>query len=80
MCAYRCTLVNLEDNNKEILAPFSRNCCEPVIPDANAKLFRGSLGSGSDSMPKVDLDSTLSGYQFHYSSYQSSPDNPPPII
>lgn len=38
------------------------------------------LGSGSDSMPEVDLDSTLSGYQFHYSSYQSSPDNPPPII
>lgn len=38
------------------------------------------LASGSDYMPEVDLDSTLSGYQFHYSSYQSSPDNPPPII
>lgn len=38
------------------------------------------LGSGSDSMPDVDLDSPLSGYQFHYTSYQSSPDNPPPII
>lgn len=38
------------------------------------------LGSGSDSMLEIDLDSILSGYQFHYSSYQSPPDNPPPII
>ena len=55
MCAFRCTLVNLEDNNKEILAPFSRNCCELVIPDVNAKLFRGSLGFEKDTQFDGDI-------------------------
>jgi len=37
------------------------------------------FGSAPSSLPTTDLGSTLSGYQFHYSSYQGSPDNPPPI-
>ena len=38
------------------------------------------LGSMPTSLPAINLDSTLTGYQFHYFSYQGSPDNPPPII
>ncbi|MBR9910285.1 MAG: hypothetical protein GYB33_08035 [Gammaproteobacteria bacterium] len=37
------------------------------------------LGSTPDSIPEVDLGSSHSGYQLHYSSYLGAPENPPPI-